>query len=231
VITPELTKVIRNAMDVTSTNLQVALPGCVQSVDPLTGCVDIELQLKNPLPSNENDGTYVNETYPVLMSVPVSQLRAGDFFVSLPITAGVKGVVVFCDLSIGDWLTLGKLTSAGDIRRHKLSGGVFYPGLYPFTEPLTLVLPANQMALGKDNGTQLRANGTTIDITTAGASAATDFVAMSAKVDLLWTTLWTVFNSWIVTPQDGGAALKTAFLAAFPPPGPTSTKSSNLKAD
>ena len=65
----------------------------------------------------------------------------------------------------------------------------------------------------------------------AGVGTATDFVAMATKVDLLWSTLWTVFNSWVVAPTDGGGALKTAFLAAFPPPGPNSVASTNLKAD
>jgi len=58
-----------------------------------------------------------------------------------------------------------------------------------------------------------------------------DFVAMAAKVDLLWATLWGTFNTWAPVAQDGGAALKTAFLAAFPPPGPSSVASTNLKAD
>jgi hypothetical protein len=90
------------------------------------------------------------------------------------------------------------------------------------------------MALGKDNGTQLRANGTTIDITTAGASAATDFVAIASKVDAIWQALITLFTiSWTVAPYDGGAALKVAFGAMLSdnPTLANSVASTNLKAD
>ena len=59
-----------------------------------------------------------------------------------------------------------------------------------------------------------------------------NFVAMSDLVDNLWATLYQVFVvDWIPSEQDGGAALKTAFIAAFPSPGPVSVASTNLKAD
>ena len=64
------------------------------------------------------------------------------------------------------------------------------------------------------------------------AGNGSDFVAMAAKVDMLWTTLYTLFTTgWIVAPADGGAALKAAFAVAFPPPGPNSVASTNLKAE
>jgi hypothetical protein len=66
--------------------------------------------------------------------------------------------------------------------------------------------------------------------TTCSVGNGGDFVALSQKVDILWTTLWTAFNTWAPVAQDGGAALKTAFLAAFPST-PQSTASTNLKAD
>lgn len=78
------------------------------------------------------------------------------------------------------------------------------------------------------DGTVTITPGTTVNVGTAS-----DFVAMAAKVDTLWATLWKVFNEWIPVSQDGGAALKTAFLAvgAFPAPGPSTVASTNLKAD
>lgn len=55
-------------------------------------------------------------------------------------------------------------------------------------------------------------------------------VALSSVVDQLWTQLNSAFTSWIPVAQDGGAALRTSFLAAFPS-APSSTASSNLRAD
>ena len=56
-------------------------------------------------------------------------------------------------------------------------------------------------------------------------------VATAQKNDALWQKLYTVFaTAWVPVAQDGGAALKTAFQAAFGS-GPGSTASTNLKAD
>jgi hypothetical protein len=79
----------------------------------------------------------------------------------------------------------------------------------------------------KADGSIAITNGTGKLVNVGGAGG---FVAMAQKVDLLWSTLWTCFNSWAPVAQDGGAALRTAFLAAFPST-PQSTASTNLKAD
>ncbi len=81
------------------------------------------------------------------------------------------------------------------------------------------------------------AHGQTLTMDNSGESyfdSGSDYVAMAAKVDLLWSTLWTVFNTWAPPAGptiDNGAALKSAFLAAFPSPGPDSVASVNLRAD
>lgn len=72
---------------------------------------------------------------------------------------------------------------------------------------------------------RLKADGT------VGVGSGSNPVAMADKVDQLWSTLYDMFSNWTPAPNDGGAALKTAFTAAFPPPGPASTASTNLKAD
>jgi hypothetical protein len=76
----------------------------------------------------------------------------------------------------------------------------------------------------------LKADGKVIVKPTTGVEIgnASDFVAMAAKVDALWTALWGVINKW--TPVYEGA-LRTSFLEAFPTPGPSSVASTNLKAD
>lgn len=57
-------------------------------------------------------------------------------------------------------------------------------------------------------------------------------VAMADKVDQLWSDLYGVFSGWTPPPApDSGASLVARFIAAFPPPGPASTASTNLKAD
>ena len=77
-----------------------------------------------------------------------------------------------------------------------------------------------------DNGSQSVVVGSaSVDV-----GGATDFVAMATKVDTLWTTLYTLLTTWVPAPMDGGAAFKTAAIAAFPTP-PSSVASGNLKAE
>lgn len=88
---------------------------------------------------------------------------------------------------------------------------------------ITIVSDGGSISL--DNGTQSVSVGSTVD-----TGAASDFVAMATKVDTLWTTLYTLLTTWIPVPMDGGAAFKTAAIAAFPSP-PSSVASGNLKAE
>ena len=69
-----------------------------------------------------------------------------------------------------------------------------------------------------------------VGATAVAAGSGTGFVAMATKVDTLWTTLYTLLTTWTPVPMDGGAAFKTAAIAAFPTP-PTSVASTNLKAE
>jgi hypothetical protein len=75
----------------------------------------------------------------------------------------------------------------------------------------------------------LRDNGQVV-ITTTGAVVGNGAspVALAQKVDMLWTALWGVINGWTPVYE---TALKANFLVAFPPPGPQTVGSSNLKAD
>ena len=62
-------------------------------------------------------------------------------------------------------------------------------------------------------------------------NSSADAAALASKVDLLWSTLDTVFRTaWIVAPMDGGAALKAAYIAAFATP-PSSVASTKLEVD
>jgi hypothetical protein len=78
----------------------------------------------------------------------------------------------------------------------------------------------------------LKANGEVIITPTLTAKVGTgaDFVALAAKVDALWLTLYTLLTTWTPATGDGGLAFKTAALLAFPAP-PATVASANLKAD
>lgn len=62
-----------------------------------------------------------------------------------------------------------------------------------------------------------------------GGEPGAEFVALAQKVDTIISTLDTVFRGWVIPGSDGGAALKTAYLAAFATP-PTSVAAQNVRA-
>ncbi len=64
--------------------------------------------------------------------------------------------------------------------------------------------------MGADVKVHLKADGKVY----LGSSAASDPVALSSKVDAEIDRIWDVLTSWTVAPQDGGAALQAAAIAA-----------------
>jgi hypothetical protein len=64
------------------------------------------------------------------------------------------------------------------------------------------------------------------------SGAGLDFVALSAKVNRNFDFWETLFTNWVVTPTDGGAALKAAFGIAIADPltNPIDVSAENVKA-
>jgi hypothetical protein len=228
-ITPELAEVIQEAIDSALIDVHTALPGAVQSYDAATKTVDVELQTKRML--EKQDGTFTSEELPILVNVPIAYQGSSDYVTAYALAPGDTGMVMFSETSLDQWRSKGSVTSPSDIERHGLSGAVFYPAPLPIAKIVADVLTTGAF-FGKKAGCQLRATGTTMEVTTAGAATSVGgFVALATKVDALWAALDTVIRTaWIVAPNDGGAALKAAYTAAFPTP-PATVTSTNLKAD
>ena len=227
-ITPELAEVISEALESRLIDVHVALPGSVQAYDSSTQTADIELQVKRMLPDGE--GGYSSESLPVLKNIPVAFPRGADFFVSFPLPAGSTGLVVFSESSLDQWRSVGAEVSPGDIGRHTLTGGVFMPGLVPNAEAITDPGIGTDAAFGKVSGPQVRARASTVEVTTGGAASASDFVAMSAKVDALWTAFISTCDA--TSAPDPAAAFAAAVSTAVKATTYyQNTASTNLKAD
>jgi hypothetical protein len=228
-ITPELANVILDAIDSALIDVHTALPGAVQTYDATTQTAEIEIQTKRIL--ERSDGSYLSEELPILVNVPVAVWGSVDYLLGFALSPGDTGMLVFSETSLDQWRTKGEVTSPSDIERHGLSGAVFWPGGVRDVSQILADVLTSGAVFGKRGGAQLRANGTTMEATSSGAAASTGgFVALATLCDTLWSTLDTVLRNWTPVANDGGAALKTAYLAAFPTP-PSSVASSNLKAD
>lgn len=235
-ITPETAEIIKAAIDDDRIDLHTALPGKVQAVYPAVAGVrdlgvDVVLEVKRALP--KADGTYTTEDLPVLKNIPVAFPGSNDFMLAFALAKDDQGMVLFNETSIDQWRSKGSNTSPGDIGRHTLTGGVFYPGLKSVLNALTDVL-TDGLLLGKKTGYQVRVNSTGAEVTTGGAPASIGgFVAMATGLYNWILAVDTIIRTaWVVAPTDGGAALKAAWLAELPtPPSLAEFSSTNLKAD
>jgi hypothetical protein len=188
---------LRLALEVFSSGLRVSLPGRVTRVDAARGRVSVRPELRAPRPGPDDLVEY--DELPELLDVPVLLTGTAAVEVSVALEAGDPGLVVFADFPLGEWLRSGSLAAA-PLDAHGTSGAVFVPGLFPSGEGPAL--PAEGARIGMRGGTSMTISNAEIRLGGPSASAAGLHSDMQALAN--------VFANWIVSPQDGGLALKTA---------------------
>lgn len=180
----------------------------------------------------DEDGEPLDEALPLLQMVPVGYLQGGGFFLSVPLRPGDPVLLLFAERSLDTWIQNAKPGARtpvipGDLSAHSLQGAIALPcgpaprsGLLQGVDGSDLVIATAQgvvLARFKADGSVVLAEGG-------------DHVALAAKVDAFITALDGVFRTaWTPVPQDGGAALKTAYAAAFGSP-PSSVAATKTKA-
>ncbi len=207
-----LGELIRLAMDARLAQVRVAIPARVESYDVAAQTVDVKPLIKDKLALE--DGDELVESIPVIPAVPVAFMRGGGFFVSFPIAKGDTGRVVVCDRSLDQWRKKGGEVDPIDVRMHSWAGAVFEPDLADSQHALGDAHGAN-LVIGMDGGVAIHLTpGGEVHL---GEENPTEAVALAQKTltelqklatDL--TTLKAAFAEWVVSPADGGSALKTA---------------------
>lgn len=186
------------------------LPGKIEAIDLAQQTCDVKPLIKRLVALE--DGTELLEALPVIPSVPIGFMRSSSFFLSFPLAVGDFVWLQFTERSIDRWYAgAGDDTNPDDFRMHDLSDAVAVPMVYPKARALAEVDTA-KVVLGKDGGAQVRIG----DIVEAGTAGGTlDFVALAQKVTTQLSTLKSAINGAAVASGDGGAAFKTAILAAL----------------
>ena len=85
-----------------SNRIRVAIPGIIQSFDENTQTVNVQPVIRER--SSFAGAPFENKTLPILKSVPIFALRAGDFVITIPIQPGDECLLIFCALD-RDWET------------------------------------------------------------------------------------------------------------------------------
>ena len=145
--TPEWEDVIRAALESRLLDVHTAIPARAEA-DREGGVVPVKPLVRRVL--EDERGKLVEESLPVLPSVPVASFRAGGMFVSLPVKKGDHGLLVFSEAAIDRYRATGQEGSPGDVRRHGLSGAVFWPGGIVPTEDTPTDEHADNLVIGLD---------------------------------------------------------------------------------
>jgi hypothetical protein len=191
----DLGEVIRRALESRAQDIWTAFPAKIVAYDSETQTADVEPQVRRIVP-DEDSADVETEDLPIVVNVPIQFPRGGEDSIAItwPLQAGDYVWVHVCTNAIGNWRRTGELSDPGDVRTHGLGSCFAVPGAAPNSRVLpqatinALILEAPEIRAGKD---------------------ASDYAALASKCNSNFDAIKTMFNTWVVVPQDGGAALKT----------------------
>lgn len=116
----------RLAQEGQQAQLWTALPGIVQSFDPVAMTVSVQPAVMG---SVKGEGGHVqNQAMPLLVDVPVVFPCGGGFSLTYPIKPGDEALVVFSSRCIDGWWQGGEAVPPPDSRMHDLSDGIAIVG-------------------------------------------------------------------------------------------------------
>lgn len=90
------------------------------------GWVDVDPQVQM-VKRNPQTRVEVAEDIGRLQRVPIGMFKAGGFIMTLPVSPGDEGILLFSDRSLDMWKSTGRKAPPRDTRFHDVSDGVFIP--------------------------------------------------------------------------------------------------------
>lgn len=149
----ELPDILQAFARAIASGLHVALPGVVESYNPLTQSATVKPSIRNPI-TDLDTGDLDSEEFPSIPNVPICFPRGGGFACYFPLAKGDHVVLIFSDLATGQWRQSGDVSEALDLRRHSLGYAFAIPGAFPIADVLlgpTNPLFLDKMVIGVDN--------------------------------------------------------------------------------
>jgi len=201
-VEPTTSDLIRSAIESRMLDLHTSIPARVVVYNPVLQTADVQPVVKRAI--GTYDGDVDHEDLPIIHNVPVEWPGGGGFAMQFPVMVGDFVWLIFSEAATAQWRSTGQVSEPGDLRRHDLSYAcaIFVRGtdanaLIPLTPPTEgrMDCPAPFV------------------FSSSAGQAAAQFVANAALVATALGILKTLFDGWVVTPGDGGGALKTAWTA------------------
>lgn len=172
--------------------MHTAMPAQVTAYDEVTNTCFAKPMIQTPILDDDDDPAY--EDWEEIPFVPVCFPRAGDYVITFPLAVGDTVLLVFSEGSTAEWHDANASTQPFDLRRFSAGYPFAIPGAYPggakplSSDPIDRAARTGGIVIGQHNGENR------IEISSSGiklGKSAVDFVAMSAKVDAIFSSLKT----------------------------------------
>lgn len=189
---PEPQEVIRTAIEYFIRDVNVALPGKIETYDPELQKADVK-PLVQRLTATE-DGDEIVESLPVIPGVPVVFPRGGGFFISMPVKKDDFCLLIFNSFSVDKYKAgTGKDTNPEDFALHDLSNAVALMGFSPFSKAIADA-DADNIVVGREEGTQIHVADGLIEL---GEKDSSDWVSRDSLVQQELNALRDSINSLV----------------------------------
>lgn len=121
---------IRTGVDNRLKDLHTAMPGIVESFDPVKQLASVQPAIKRIFKQVDADTEFLVPTdLPILINVPVIFPRGGGFSLTFPVKQGDECLLTFCERGIDRWHQFGGVQEPVGRRFHALSDATAFVGL------------------------------------------------------------------------------------------------------
>jgi hypothetical protein len=178
----------RELIDLIMAQIHVAMPGIIESFDPLSQTAVIRPALREGI-KDAPSALVQDVELPLLADVPVAIPRGGGYCVTLPVKPGDECLVIFADSCIDAWWAYAGVQNQAERRRHDLSDAIAVIGItsqprrlpdYP-TDRMTLRSEAGSSLIEvTENTIKLSEKDIAVEITEEGVSVSAKTVTVNA---------------------------------------------------
>ena len=176
--------------DSISNQIRVAMPGIIQSFDPVTVTCSVLPAIKG---SDASTTGTESADLPLLVDVPVVFPRGGGVTLTFPVKTGDECLLIFSDRCIDFWWQSGGVQEPVDTRQHDLSDGFAIVGPQSQAKKISGISANSAQMRSDDSSTYFELNPTTqtINIVAPGgfnvtAPLSTFSAAVTVKGLLTW---------------------------------------------
>lgn len=197
---------LKHAIGARLTEVWTALPGTVESFDPVTMTVTVQLGTKDSI--RNEDGTVSTSPFPLLTDCPVVWQGGGGVTATFPIAAGDECLVVFASRCIDAWWQSGGVQEQAEPRAHSLADGFALVGVRSRPRALPGISMTSAQLRSDDGATYIDLNPTLQKVrivAPGGFDVVAPLSTFSAAVTI--TGLLTFVGGMVGSAASGAAAV------------------------